>query len=284
MTNLRRPAAIEAGAWVRTAGQVRAVVAVSATSVTLIGEGEAEPLVVGTKELLVTEDFAVIGSPVRMPLPAASLLETLPEQARQRALWWEGHILEVLHGLAAGAGSDAEPRPEYGPGRSLTVRERAKAAELTAAGHPAAASTVALKRRRYQVQGMMGLADHRPVRKKPAFGAVDDYVVAAMRQAIAEAVDASTRRGTFIIWRTGELLRQTPEGRAVKLPSERTGPSTGCWPSSPTAPTRSARPSPGVRGPTGRSGRSANGRRSRRARSCRSTPPRSTSWSCWTAG
>ncbi|WP_435885779.1 Mu transposase C-terminal domain-containing protein [Streptomyces erythrochromogenes] len=157
-----------------------------------------------------------------MSLPAASLLETLPEQARQKALWWEGHILEVLHGLPPGAGPDAEPRPEYGPGRSLTVRERAKAAELTAAGHPAAASTVALKRRRYQAQGVMGLADHRPVRKKPAFGAVDDRIVAAMRQAVAEAVDASTRRGTFIIWRTGELLRQTPEGRAVKVPSERT--------------------------------------------------------------
>lgn len=46
--------------------------------------------------------------------------------------------------------------------------------------------------------------------------------MAAMRQAVAEAVDSSTRRGTLIIWRTGELLRQTPEGRAVKLPSERT--------------------------------------------------------------
>ncbi|MFJ3594885.1 Mu transposase C-terminal domain-containing protein [Streptomyces sp. NPDC090231] len=222
MTFLQRPTAIEAGAWVRAEGQVRAVVAVSATSVTLTGEGETEPLVVGTGELLAAVDFAVIGSPVRMPLPAASLLETLPQEARQKALWWEGHILEVLHGLPPGAGPGAEPRPEYGPGRSLTVRERAKAAELTAAGHPAPASTVALKRRRYQAQGVMGLADHRPVRKKPAFGAVDDRVVAAMRQAVAEAVDASTRRGTFIIWRTGELLRQTPEGRALTLPSERT--------------------------------------------------------------
>ncbi|WP_443051423.1 Mu transposase C-terminal domain-containing protein [Streptomyces sp. JV184] len=157
-----------------------------------------------------------------MPLPAASLLETLPEQARQKALWWEGHILEVLHGLAPGAVPGTEPRPEYGPSRSLTARERAKAAELTAAGHPAAASTVALKRRRYQAQGVMGLADHRPVRRKPAFGTMDDRIVAAMRQAVAEAVDASSRRGTFIIWRTGELLKQTAEGRAVKLPSERT--------------------------------------------------------------
>ncbi|WP_370375241.1 hypothetical protein [Streptomyces laculatispora] len=103
----------------------------------------------------------------------------------------------------------------------MTVRERAKAAELTAAGHPAEASTVALKRRRYQAQGVMGLAVHRPVRKKPAFGAVDDKIVAAMRQAVAEAVDASTRRARSSSG-GGEVLRQTPEGRAVKLPSERT--------------------------------------------------------------
>ncbi|MEU0528489.1 hypothetical protein [Streptomyces niveus] len=109
----------------------------------------------------------------------------------------------MLHGLPPGAGLGAEPRPEYGPGRSLTVSERAKAAELTATGHPAAASTVALKRRRYQAQGVMGLADHRPVRKKSAFGAVDDRIVVAMRQTIAEAVDASTRRGACILWPSG---------------------------------------------------------------------------------
>ncbi|MEU9321245.1 hypothetical protein [Streptomyces sp. NPDC048295] len=58
---------------------------------------------------------------------------------------------------------------------------------------------VAHHRHRYQELGVAGLADHRPVRKRPQFGAVDDAVVAAMRQAIDEALDASTRTGPFLL-------------------------------------------------------------------------------------
>lgn len=141
---------------------------------------------------------------MRQPLPAGSLLETFPKPVREKALWWEGHI---LHGLPPGVEPGTSPRPEYGPDRPLTARQRAKAVELTAAGHKVAAQTVANYRRRYQADGIVGLADHRPVRRKREFGSVDDAVVAAMRQAITEATDASTRRGTFLLWRTGEILR-----------------------------------------------------------------------------
>ncbi|MGA5762062.1 hypothetical protein [Nonomuraea bangladeshensis] len=48
---------------------------------------------------------------------------------------------------------------------------------------------------------------------------------AAMRQAIKEGEDESTRTGTYIIWRTGEALRE--QGAAVELPSKAT--LTGCW-------------------------------------------------------
>lgn len=65
---------------------------------------------------------------------------------------------------------------------------------MTAAGHKVAAQTVANYRRRYQADGVVGLADHRPVRKKREFGSVDDTVVAAMRQAIADAVAALLTR------------------------------------------------------------------------------------------
>ncbi|WP_432171232.1 Mu transposase C-terminal domain-containing protein [Streptomyces sp. 1222.5] len=218
---MRRPTGIEVGAWVRFDGQVHAVTAVTTTTVTLT-DTDGPAVAVELDALLRGEDFAVVDVPVRQSLPAASLLETFPKAVREKALWWEGHILEVLHGLPPGAEPGTSPRPEYGPDRSLTARQRAKAAELTAAGHKVAAQTVANYRRRYQADGVVGLADHRPVRKKREFGSVDDAVVAAMRQAIAEATDASTRRGTFLLWRTGEILRQTPAGRAVKLPSERT--------------------------------------------------------------
>ncbi|RSN59628.1 integrase [Streptomyces sp. WAC 04229] len=220
MRKLSRPATVGVGDRVRFAGQVRAVLAVSARAVTLTNEDDSlrdVPLAV----LLGDEDFEVLDSPVRPPLPPVSLLDALPGHAREKALWWEGHILEVLHGVGPHADGEAGPRPEYDPARhSLTARERAKAAELTAAGYRVSVSTVGNFRRRYQAEGLLGLADRRPVRKKPQFGAVADVVVEAMRQAIKEGVDDSTRTGTYILWRTGEILREN--GELVELPSQAT--------------------------------------------------------------
>ncbi len=69
-------------------------------------------------------------------VPPTARLSEFPETAAEQALWWEGHILEVLHGLPTGVSDEAVPRPEFAPGQhSLAERERAKAAELTAAGH-----------------------------------------------------------------------------------------------------------------------------------------------------
>ena len=62
----------------------------------------------------------------------------------------------------AGRGGGTVPRPEYDPRLvTLTRREQAKAAELTAAGHPVTASAVAKRRRRYQEQGLAGMIDYR---------------------------------------------------------------------------------------------------------------------------
>ncbi|MFF3129491.1 Mu transposase C-terminal domain-containing protein [Streptomyces sp. NPDC057908] len=221
MSGLQRPVGIQVGAWVRFAGQVRAVVGVTARTVTLT-DTEASQRVMAVEDLTGEADFAVIDIPVRMPLPASSRLETFPAKAVEKALWWEGHILEVLHGRPPEAGPDTTLRPEYGPDRSLTARQRAKAAELTAAGDNVSASAVANLRRRYQAEGVLGLVDHRQAAKRPAFGSVDERVVEAMRTAISEAVDASTRTGSFILWRTGEILRETSGTQDLELPSERT--------------------------------------------------------------
>ncbi|MFE4639575.1 Mu transposase C-terminal domain-containing protein [Streptomyces sp. NPDC056730] len=154
-----------------------------------------------------------------MPLPSASLPETLPSAVLEKALWWEAHVLEVLHGLPPDAAPGTEPKPEYALALSLTARERAKAAELSAAGHKVSASTVGSQRRSYETGGVLGLADRRAARKTPKYGTVDAEVVAAMQQAISEAVDASTRNGAFLLWRTGEILKSREEAQAVELPS-----------------------------------------------------------------
>jgi putative transposase len=221
MGRLARPASLAVGERVRFDGQIRMVLAVSGRSITLSEIG-GEPRAVPPALLFADDDFTVVDSSGRMPLPPLSLLETLPQPVLEKALWWEGHILEVLHGLPPDAPRNADPKPEYGPTRSLTSREKAKAAELTAAGHRVTASAVGHHRRSYETSGVLGLADHRPVRKTPKYGTVDDLVVAAMRQAISEAVDASTRTGTFLLWRTGEILQASDDGQQVRLPSRRT--------------------------------------------------------------
>ena len=69
------------------------------------------------------------------------------------ASWWEAHIAEVVYGLRPDAPAGARPRPQYDPEHtSLTEREKAKAAELSAAGRPVPASTV--KHRRPAVGGL----------------------------------------------------------------------------------------------------------------------------------
>ncbi|WP_329491948.1 hypothetical protein OG618_36700 [Kitasatospora sp. NBC_01246] len=80
-------------------------------------------------------------------VPPTARIAEFPETAAEQARWWEGHILEVLHGLPLDGSEGAVPRPEFDPRRnSLAERERVKAAELTAAGHPVTASGIKQRR------------------------------------------------------------------------------------------------------------------------------------------
>lgn len=90
MSRLRRPPALTVGESVRFDGQVRSVLEVTAQAAVL--EDAKNPhRVVALIELFEAEDFEVLFRPERMPLPASSVLETLPAAAVQQALWWEGH-------------------------------------------------------------------------------------------------------------------------------------------------------------------------------------------------
>ena len=132
-------------------------------------------------------DFAVLDARPRPGVPAVSVLDGLPGRQCRRP----GGGTAYRRG-ADRVPPDAEegtvPRPEYDPAVvTLTRREQAKAAELTAAGHPVSASAIAKRRRRYQEQGLIGMIDHRAGKRMPPHGRADAAVVAAMRQAISEA-------------------------------------------------------------------------------------------------
>ncbi|WP_406735452.1 Mu transposase C-terminal domain-containing protein [Streptomyces sp. NBC_01108] len=223
MGSLKRPPALAVGQRVRFEGQVRGVLEVTAQAAVL-EDTEAPHRVVALIDLFETADFEILFQPERMPLPPSGLLETFAPEVMKRALWWEEHILEVLHGLPPGVEPGTPPRPGYGPGTSVTSRQKTKAAELAALGHEIKSGAVGLRRRRYTEGGLVGLArlvDHRSVRKRKEFGDAPDAVVAAMRQAIKEGVETSTRNGSYLIWRTGEILRENG-GDLAELPSRRT--------------------------------------------------------------
>ncbi|MFD3997782.1 Mu transposase C-terminal domain-containing protein [Streptomyces sp. NPDC058548] len=220
MSGLRRPPTLAVGHKVRFEGQVRGVLEITPQAV-VVEDEEAPHRVVALIDLFEAADFEVLFQAERMPLPAVGLLEAFPPEVVKRAMWWEGHILEVMTGLAPDAEPGSQPRPGYGPGSTVTSRQRVKAAELAVAGHTVADKTIAGRRLRYQEQGLVGLVDRRPVRRRAEFGSVPEAVVEAMRKAIKEGVDTSTRNGSYLIWRTGEILRESG-GEPAELPTRRT--------------------------------------------------------------
>ena len=218
MTGPGRPGELGIGDRVRFDGRDQVVIGVSGPAVRLADTG-GEVVTATVSGLLADGDFAVLDSRPRRAMPQVSVLGGLPGEA----LWWQRHIVEVLRGVPADAQEGAVPRPEYDPALvTLTRREQAKAAELTAAGHPVTASAIAKRRRRYQEQGLAGMVDHRAGRRMPPHGRADAAVVAAMRQAISEAADESTRTAVFVFRRTRQILAGEAGEAAVRLPSERT--------------------------------------------------------------
>ena len=167
-------------------GVPNVVVSVSGTRVRL-ADDEGTVQTVTAAELADGTRFEIpsAASP-RGPRPETGL-EGLPAAAVEEASWWEAHIAEVVYGLRPDAPAGTRPRPQYDPERtSLTEREKAKAAELSAAGRPVPASTVKHRRQRWEAYGLPGLADRRLARRSRPAGRADEQVAAAMRQAIGE--------------------------------------------------------------------------------------------------
>nr|WP_211244127.1 Mu transposase C-terminal domain-containing protein [Actinospica robiniae] len=155
-------------------------------------------------------------------MPPTARLAEFPKPAADRARWWEAHILEVLRGLPPDAPDGAAPRPQFDPREhSLAQRERAKAAELSAAGHRVTASGIKQRRQRYQREGLIGLVDGRSAKQMPVYGRSDPVVVEAMRQAIAESADASSKTIGFTVWRARQILAERAGEEAMDVPTQR---------------------------------------------------------------
>ena len=131
------------------------VIGISGTSVRL-ADTSGEMAAVTVSGLLADGNFAVLDARPRPGMPQVSVLDGLPAEAVEEARRWERHIIEVLTGLPPDAEDGTVPRPEYDPGTvTLTRREQAKAAELTAAGRPVTASACTADTTKVSLTGIM---------------------------------------------------------------------------------------------------------------------------------
>src|SRR5712691_7941280 len=140
-----RPGVLRVGDRVLLGGTEHQVVALAGTAVRLLA-ASGQAMVVALPFLLAAPDFAVVGTGTAAGLGPRlaphGLLGALPDEVVRVARDWERHLIELMTGVPPDASDGAAPRPEYDLARPLIERERAKAAELTAAGFRASARTV----------------------------------------------------------------------------------------------------------------------------------------------
>src|SRR5204862_294797 len=122
----------------------------------------------------------------------------------------------VSHDVAPGAGGRCDTGTA-GPGDTGADCWHGEGSPVSAGsrpGRPVTASASAKRGRRYEARGVAGMADHRTGKPASPHGQVDPAVAEAMRQAIAEAEQESSRTATYLFWRTGQIL-EAAHGRGA---------------------------------------------------------------------
>lgn len=217
-----RPQLLSVGDRVCFDGREHTVAALSGTSVRLVDDGQVASVVL-LPHLLASDGFAVLSTgPARPLLPAAGVLDGLPEAAVERAAWWQRHLVEMVTGHQGGD-PRGPVRAEYDPAvRSLRQRELAKLAELRAAGEEVALSTLRRMRSRFEREGVAGLVDGRLRKPSTGTGRADPRVVAAIEKVVAGQTERSTVSGQVLRRRVERALVAEHGDGAVPMPSRAT--------------------------------------------------------------
>ena len=139
------PSVLRPGDWVHFDGGEHQVVALTGTSVRLCSSDGAQMVVLAT-HLMGAPGFGVIDGAPLPQLTPFGLLDSLPATVMDAAQDWERHIVEVTTGVAPEADRAPGIRPRD---PTQPERDRAKAAELAAAGRPLAVRTLQRLRARY---------------------------------------------------------------------------------------------------------------------------------------
>jgi transposase InsO family protein len=184
---------LRVGDMVRFGGAEHQVVAIDGMSARLVGDVGGQLVLLA--HLVAAEDFALIEQSCEAVRPAvlADLLEDVPVELAERARWWERHVVEVETGLLPDAPMGTAPRRPYDPAfTGVLERERAKAAELAAQGHPVSQVTIGRMRRRYRQAGVRGLIDQRRLRARSETGRADPRLLEVLAQLMREETERSS--------------------------------------------------------------------------------------------
>ncbi|MFD5159425.1 hypothetical protein ACFWMJ_15330 [Streptomyces hawaiiensis] len=120
-----RPRLLRLGDVVRFDERLHTVAALVGTAVRLVDETQSASVVLLPHLLGSDGSMVVTAASPRATIPAAELLDGLPDKAVERAEWWQRHLVELLTGCPAHA-PDGPVRPEYDPAvKSLRQRELA---------------------------------------------------------------------------------------------------------------------------------------------------------------
>jgi hypothetical protein len=217
-----RPRLLRAGDLVRFDGRLHTVASLEGAAIRLVDEAQSASVVM-LAHLLSGEDFEVVSAvSARTVMPAADVLEGLPDKAIERAAWWQQHLVEMLTGRPLDE-PDGPVRPEYDPAvRSLRQRELAKAAELAAAGTAVSMTMLQDMRARFEREGVLGLVDPRLRSVPDGTGRADRRVVEALHKVVEEQAGRSTVSARVLRRRMERLLEAEHGPGTVPLPSRAT--------------------------------------------------------------
>ncbi|WP_260502416.1 Mu transposase C-terminal domain-containing protein [Rhodococcus aetherivorans] len=174
--------------------------------------------------LLGDPTFEIVSSVPRRRPVVPPYFDALPPRIRERAVWLEAHVTEVLDGIPSTEdGTGRAPRPEYDITRTtLRQRELAKIGELARSDRPMSLQVFQRYRRRYAATGLEALIDKRPVRRTSPTGRVDERYVDALRHALAENTTASTGTATRLKRAVDRAVRAEHGDDTVPVPSQQT--------------------------------------------------------------
>ena len=162
-----------------------------------------------SSELLKAADFSALDAGRSgPPLEQIRALETLPAGPREKALFLQQHLQEVMTGLPPGTPPDVLPRAEYRADKTLAQRVEAKRIELASMGLLLSSRSMWRHLARYRSEGAAGLVDPRVLRSSPMTGRVDPALIAIAEKVLADQTKRSTgnqRRAIAEIALQGDL-------------------------------------------------------------------------------